>query len=59
VTRACEAHRLSTVRAADLIGVLDDGAILELGSHDEFLASGGRYAQLSQLQQVIGTPAAV
>ena len=38
------AHRLSTVRNADLILVLDDGRIVQHGTHDELLAAGGLYA---------------
>ena len=40
------AHRLSTVRTADRILVLADGAIAEAGNHDELLAAGGRYHDL-------------
>jgi ATP-binding cassette subfamily B protein len=40
------AHRLQTVRAADRIAVVDDGLIVEQGTHDELLAAGGRYREL-------------
>lgn len=43
-------HRFSTVRMADRILVLEHGAILEAGSHEELLARGGRYAELFELQ---------
>jgi subfamily B ATP-binding cassette protein MsbA len=44
------AHRLSTVRNADLIIVLDKGRIVEQGVHDELLRRGGKYARLHELQ---------
>jgi ATP-binding cassette subfamily C protein CydCD len=44
------AHRLSTVRDADLIVVLDAGRVAETGTHDSLLARGGLYAQLVQRQ---------
>ena len=43
-------HRFSTVRIADRIAVIDDGHITELGSHEELLAAGNRYAELFELQ---------
>jgi ATP-binding cassette, subfamily B, bacterial MsbA len=44
------AHRLSTVKKADLICVLDQGRIVEIGRHDELVAKGGRYTRLHRTQ---------
>ncbi|GAA2924045.1 MULTISPECIES: ABC transporter ATP-binding protein [Streptomycetaceae] len=44
------AHRLSTVRAADLILVVEDGRIVERGTHEQLLAVGGRYEELYRTQ---------
>jgi ABC-type multidrug transport system fused ATPase/permease subunit len=44
------AHRLSTVRAADVILVVEGGRIVERGTHFELLAAGGRYAELYETQ---------
>lgn len=43
-------HRISTVRDADLICVLDEGRIIERGAHDELLALGGEYSALYERQ---------
>ena len=45
-------HRISTVRAADLILVLDEGRVVERGSHDELVARGGLYAGLHRKQLI-------
>jgi ATP-binding cassette subfamily B protein len=50
------AHRLSTVLRADVLLVLDEGRVIERGSHEELLSSGGLYARLHALQ---ATPVAV
>ena len=44
------AHRLSTVRNSDLIAVLEDGGINEIGTHEELLKTGGLYSRLWQVQ---------
>ena len=44
------AHRLSTVRDADLVLVIDEGRIVERGTHDALLAEGGLYAELYRTQ---------
>ena len=44
------AHRLSTVINADLVVVLDDGRVVERGTHAELMAAGGLYAELYRTQ---------
>jgi ATP-binding cassette subfamily B protein len=44
------AHRLSTILAADVILVLDQGRLIESGSHSELLERGGLYASLYETQ---------
>ena len=54
-------HRFSTVRQADRICVLEHGTVVELGSHDELIAAGGRYRSMFELQAqrfAAGKPAA-
>ena len=43
-------HRFSTVRMANRILVIENGQFVEIGSHEELLAKGGRYAELFALQ---------
>jgi len=50
-TRITVAHRLSTVRNADLIVVMDKGRIVEQGNHHQLLATGGLYSQLLAASQ--------
>ena len=44
------AHRLSTVRGADMILVISEGKIVERGTHDELVALGGIYAEMNKIQ---------
>ena len=53
------AHRLSTIRSADMILVVEDGAIVERGTHDELLSVGGRYEELHRTQFAVQKNVAV
>jgi ATP-binding cassette subfamily B protein len=48
------AHRLSTIRRADLVLVLDDGRIVERGDHESLLAEDGHYAALWRANELTG-----
>ncbi len=50
VTTLLISHRFSTVRQADRICVLEHGRVVELGTHDELIAAGGRYKTMFELQ---------
>jgi ABC-type multidrug transport system fused ATPase/permease subunit len=49
-TTILTSHRFSTVRMAERVAVVSDGRVVELGSHDELVAAGGRYAELYEMQ---------
>ncbi len=51
------AHRLHTIMHADRIHVIEDGAVVESGRHEELLRKGGRYASFYRLQLQAGAPA--
>jgi ATP-binding cassette subfamily B protein len=56
ITRIVIAHRLSTVVRADQILVLEDGVLVERGTHEELLRAGGAYAQMVAAQRKKGRP---
>jgi ATP-binding cassette subfamily B protein len=49
-TSVIVSHRISSIRQADQILVLDDGCVIERGTHDELLAHGGLYASIYERQ---------
>jgi ABC-type multidrug transport system fused ATPase/permease subunit len=49
-TTICVAHRLSTIQKADLIAVMENGRIVETGTHNELLQTRGLYSKLYELQ---------
>jgi ABC-type multidrug transport system fused ATPase/permease subunit len=55
-TSVIVAHRLSTVRHADQILVVDEGRVVERGTHDELMARGGRYWELYREWEETGLP---
>lgn len=58
-TTVIVAHRLSTIRGADSIAVVQDGNIVEQGSHKALLSQRGPYSRLIRLQRAHGNPAAL
>lgn len=51
-TTVAIAHRLSTIRDADQILVLEDGSIIERGTHDDLISKGGKYKDMYELQNI-------
>ena len=59
MTTIMVARRLSTVKICDVIFVLENGVLMEQGSHEELLKKDGLYKQLVELQQVDGPEASI
>jgi ABC-type multidrug transport system fused ATPase/permease subunit len=52
------AHRLSTVQDCDLIVVMDNGRVVEIGSHEDLVRLGGKYSRLLAFQKSLGSDTA-
>lgn len=50
------AHRLTSIRNADVIAVLDEGQLVEMGTHDELMRADGAYTDLIRLQETAKPP---
>jgi ABC-type multidrug transport system fused ATPase/permease subunit len=46
------AHRLATIRRADVIAVVADGRVAEMGTHDELIAAAGLYRRMVEMQEL-------
>ena len=50
------AHRLSTIAGADLICVIENGRLIQTGTHEELMATGGRYRRMVEQQVQMAMP---
>ena len=53
------AHRLSTIVECDVICFIENGEILEKGTHEELMQLNGKYAELNRLQHGVNTPSTI